>query len=106
MPSYADEYAARHPEHQGASAGPVRLTISRGDSVVGPDGCFSYLEKWEEEEIMDVEVVSSVDTEAASSQLKEQGPEDRLVDTVRERLIAGRQKGAQFRSCSLLVLDT
>ena len=106
MPSYADEYAARHPELQNTTSGPVRLTISRGDSVQGPNGQYTYTEKWEQEEIMDVELAGSIDAEATTSQSNSQGPEDRLVDTIRERLAAGKGNGVRFRGYSLLVLDT
>jgi hypothetical protein len=108
MPSYADEFAARHPDWQRRNnAGPVRLTISRGDSYRGPDGRLTFAEKWEQEEIMDVEVVSSVDAETDSQQLGIQSDQDlSLVDTIRERLGNGRQKGARLRAFSLLIVDT
>lgn len=103
MPSYADEYAARHPELQ-MDRGPVRLTISRGDNIVGLDGQYSYTEKWEQEEIMDVEVVSSVDSEPTFSSQK---PQVTLTDTIRKTCdLVNWQTGTPIKGFSLLVLDT
>lgn len=103
MPSYADEFAARHPELQ-IDRGPVRLTISRGDDMIGPDGQYSYAEEWEQVEIMDVEVVNSIDSEPL---LQSRKPQDTLTDTIRERFdLVHWQKGLLLKEFSLLVLDT
>lgn len=108
MPSYADEVAARHPEWQRRTdTGPVRLTISRGDSYRGPDGRLTFAEKWEQEEIMDIELVSSVDAETDGQQLGLPSDEDvSLVNMIRARLGSGRRKGSRLQTFSLLILDT
>lgn len=63
MPSYADEYAARQAGQTRKYKGPVRITISRGDLVLGADGTARYEEMWEEEEAMETDLVDSVDEE-------------------------------------------
>jgi hypothetical protein len=105
MPSYADEYAARFPDLQGRASGPVRITISRGDSVLDHNGRHTYTEHWEQEEIMEVEAAGSLDAEATTSQMDGQGAEDQLVDTIRERFSV-HQKRKDIQRHSLLVLDT
>ncbi|UZJ56836.1 hypothetical protein CBS101457_006156 [Exobasidium rhododendri] len=105
MPSYADEYAARHPDLRGKNSGPVRLTISRGEYVRDTNGKYSYVERWDQEDIMDMEVPGSDDTEAVSSQSPSQGPEKKLVDTIKERFL-GHHTGSRAQRYSLLVLDT
>ena len=108
MPSYADEIAARHPQLQGkSSSGPVRLTISRGDLTQGSGGRLAYEETWEEEEIMDVEAVSSVDVETSGNRLpNDQHASKPFTDTLRQRLAQGKIRRTHDSGCSLLVLDT
>jgi hypothetical protein len=105
MPSYADEIAARHPGLQrGATSGPVRLTISRGDSYRAPNGQITFAERWEEEEIMDI---GSIDAEIDSWQTNlQQDQANFLVNTIRERRLGKGNNGTHLKGFSLLVLDT
>lgn len=119
MPSYADEYAARQAAASGSSGGggeskggtmrkgPVRLTISRGEFVIGPDGEPLYEEKWEEEEMMETELVSSVDEEytiaESAARARRDGIPGLSISADRQISLAA---SLQHLGGALLVLDT
>lgn len=119
MPSYADQMAARRQaaaqemysggnssSSSGSAAGPVRLTISRGEAVVGPNGETRYEELWEQEEIMDTELVSSVDDELGGALGVSGGYRDHSRISSTGAPTIGLATSLQDLGGALLVLDT
>lgn len=102
MPTYADEMAARNPQNV-SSRGPVRIWISSGEVVRGPDGRLRLEERWEEEEIMDTDVLTSVDSEPGKTI---NGRQTSLAATIRRNLADCTRAGQVPSGGSLLVLDT
>lgn len=108
MPSYADEYAARHSRSNNAHEGPVRIVMSRGDSRRDATGRIEYNEKWDQEVGMDIETFSSGDEDHQKAHLTIQRVPSRSPSpSMGEILSVARRSSSQWRGgCTLLVLDT
>lgn len=103
MLTYADEMAARNP--RSGHTGPVRIWISSGEMIRDADGRMVLSERWEEEEIMDTDVISTLDDEKTSAMPSYEGPS--LARLLRENLQRTATAANQTpRGGSLLVLDT
>lgn len=102
MPTYADEMADRNPRK--GQTGPIRIWISSGEMTRDAAGRMVLSERWEEEEIMDTDVISSLDDEYGKLNGSQHGSS--LAGLIRDNLQRSSSTGQIPRGGSLLVLDT